>query len=252
MGQTLAFAGKGGTGKTVIAALAVRWLVARGRTPVLAVDADANANLHDVLGLSVRDSVGAIREAALEQARELAGISKQELLDLRVQQALVEQNGYDLLVMGRPEGRGCYCFANNVLRDVIQRVASGYRQLVVDSEAGLEHVSRRTLLAVDHLCLVSDATVRGVQTARRISELVDQLETPVARRGLVVNRAPGGVLPPAVGHAAQESGLDLWAVIPADPAVEAMDSGGMTVDDIPSTALARLAVGQMMEALLED
>lgn len=252
MGQTLAVTGKGGTGKTVISALAIQWLVARGRIPVLAVDADSNANLHEVLGLSVCQSVGGIREAALEQARELAGISKQELLDLRVQQSLVEHTGFDLLVMGRPEGRGCYCFANNVLRDVIQRIAAGYRQLVVDSEAGLEHISRRTLLRVDHLCLVSDATVRGVRTAQRISRLVDELETKVAGRGLIVNRAPGDTLPPAVTLAAQESGLPLWAVIPYDPAIEAMDGGGMTVDDIPDGAPARRAVGQMMTTLMDS
>ena len=252
MVSTLAVTGKGGTGKTVLSALVIKWLVARDLTPVLAVDADSNANLHEVLGLSVEQSVGGIREAALEHARELAGISKQELLDLRVQQSLVEQTGFDLLVMGRPEGRGCYCFANNVLRDVIQRIAAGYRRVVVDSEAGLEHVSRRTLLEVDHLCLVSEATVRGVRTARRIADLVDELETPVKRRGLIVNRAPDGGLPDAVALAAQNSGLALWGVIPCDPAVEAMDGGGMTVDDIPDRAPARLAVGQMMETLLES
>jgi len=249
MPSTLAVTGKGGTGKTILSALMIQHLVASGRTPVLAVDADANANLHEVLGLQVEHTVGGIREAALSQARELAGISKQELLDLRVQQALVERSGFDLLVMGRPEGRGCYCFANNVLREVIGRVAAGYRQLVVDSEAGLEHLSRRTLLAVDLLCIVSDATVRGVRTARRVAALVDELETPVSRRGLIINRVTAGDAPAAVTAEAAAAGLEIWATIPADPAVEAMDGGGRTVDDIPDDAPVRVAVRKLLQGV---
>jgi CO dehydrogenase maturation factor len=251
MGGTLAVTGKGGTGKTVISALMTQWLVQQGRTPVLAVDADSNANLHEVMGITYSESVGSVRESALEQARQAVGVSKQELLDLRTQQALVERSGYDLLVMGRPEGRGCYCFANTVLRDVIQRIARSYKHLVVDSEAGLEHISRRTLLSIDYLCVVSDATVRGVRTAQRIADLTHELETPITRRGLIINRAPDGPLPEQVARAAGATGLALWSVIPRDPAVESMDAGGMTVDDIPPDAPARLAVQAMLEDLLD-
>jgi CO dehydrogenase maturation factor len=251
MGGTLAVTGKGGTGKTVISALTIQWLVQQGHTPVLAVDADSNANLHEVMGVTYSASVGSIRESALEQAQRAAGVSKQELLDLRTQQALVERRGYDLLVMGRPEGRGCYCFANTVLRDVIQRITRSYEHLVVDSEAGLEHISRRTLLSIDHLCVVSDATVRGVRTAQRIAELADELETPITQRGLIINRAPEGPLPEEVARAAGASGLALWSVIPRDPTVESMDAGGLTVDDIPQDAPARLAVRAMLEDLLD-
>jgi CO dehydrogenase maturation factor len=252
MATTLAIAGKGGVGKTIISALMVQRLVARGQTPVLAVDADSNANLHEVLGIAYRETVGSVRESAREQARAVSGISKQELLDLRINRALVEQNGFDLIVMGRPEGRGCYCFANTVLRDVIQRIAQNYPYRVVDSEAGLEHVSRRTLLSIDYLYIVSDATVRGVRTAQRIAALADEVETPIRQRGLVINAAAEGLVPAEVGRQAASSGLPLWAVIPYDATVAAMDAGGATVDDIPENAGARRAVHTLLEDLLAE
>jgi CO dehydrogenase maturation factor len=246
MAFTIAISGKGGVGKTTLSALILQWLVAAGRTPVLAVDADANANLHEALGISYTATVGGIREDARKQAKDLAGIAKQEFLDLRVQEALVEEAGYDLIVMGRPEGPGCYCFANNVLRDVIQRLAGNYHAIVVDSEAGLEHVSRRTLLQIDLLVTVSDCSVRGVRTAGRLAQLADEMGTPVAHRGLIVNRVPGGVLPDGVAAAVAETGLPLLAVVPFDDDVAAMDGGGMAVGDIAALAPARVAVDAVM------
>jgi CO dehydrogenase maturation factor len=249
MGLILAVTGKGGVGKTTIAALMVQWLLARGQTPVLAVDADSNANLHEVLGISYQATVGGIRESARQEAQRLFGMAKQEFLNLRVHEALVEQRGYDLIVMGRPEGQGCYCFANNVLREVIRRLAANYQHVVVDSEAGLEHVSRRTLFALDFLCIVSDCSVRGVRTARRIGELATEMGTPVKHRGLMVNRVREGQLPPAIAQEAHATGLKLWTVIPEDPQVAAMDAGGRTVSDIPDGSPARVAVNRLMEEL---
>jgi len=239
MTSTLAVTGKGGVGKTTIAALMLEWFLARRETPVLAVDADSNANLHELLGVSYQATVGGVRESLREEAQRLFGVAKQEFLDLRVQEALVEQRGYDLIVMGRPEGQGCYCFANNVLREVIQRLAGNYKRVVVDSEAGLEHVSRRTLLRLDVLCIVSDSTVRGVHTARRLADLTEEMGTPVKRRGLVINRVPAGVLPPVVRQEAEATRLPLFALIPDDPAVAAMDAGGRTIRDIPVDSIAR-------------
>ncbi len=250
MSVTIAITGKGGVGKTTIAALMVQCLVRLGETPVLAVDADSNANLHEALGVSYDASIGGIREEALQHARDLVGVSKQEFLDLRVQEALVEQAGYDLIVMGRPEGPGCYCYANNVLRDVIQRLAGSYRHLVVDNEAGLEHLSRRTLLKVDTLCIVSDCSVRGIRTARRVAALVEEMGTPVAARGLIVNRVPEGVLPPVVRAEVEASGLPLLATVPADDSVAAMDAGGMAVGDIPVDAPARQVVNALVAEML--
>jgi CO dehydrogenase maturation factor len=242
--------GKGGVGKTTLSALAVQSLVARGAGPVLAVDADSNANLNELLGVSYGASVGGIREGARKQAAALKGISKQEFLDLRVHEALVEQNGFDLLVMGRPEGQGCYCFANNVLREVLQRLAGNYQHVVLDSEAGLEHIARRTLFALDLLVLVSDASVRGVRTAARISALADEVCLPTKNRGLIVNRAPGGELPQAVRAEAEAAGLPLLAVVPFDSTVAAMDAGGSGVCAIPAEAPVRTAVDSLLQEYL--
>jgi len=250
MSFTIAVAGKGGVGKTTTSALMIKWLIEHGKTPVLAVDADSNANLHEALGTSFHSTVGGIREDARSKAQELTGISKQEFLDLQVQEALVEENGYDLIVMGRPEGQGCYCFANNVLRDVIQKLSSNYSHIVVDSEAGLEHISRRTLLSVDLLCIISDCTVRGIRTAKRVAGLAVEMGTPVKSRGLIVTRVPNGELPPAVKAEIDNSELDILAVVPLDDNVSAMDAGGMAVGDIPADSPARIAINSLMERVL--
>ncbi len=249
MGLTLAMTGKGGVGKTTLSALAIEWLVAQGEKPVLAVDADSNANLHEALGVGYHATVGGIRESARSDVPGLQGMAKQEFLDLRVQEALVEETGYDLIVMGRPEGRGCYCFANNVLRDVLDKLSKQYRHVVVDSEAGLEHVSRRTLLSVDHLIIVSDASVRGVRTAGRISQLADEVGLTATSRGLVVNRVPDGVLSNVLEKEVAATGLPMLAAIPLDPAIAAMDAGGMTIRSIPADAPARRVFTGLLDRL---
>ena len=252
MSVTIAVTGKGGVGKTTIASLIIQWLVAAGKTPVLAVDADSNANLHEALGVTYQATVGGIREDARRAAKDLVGIAKQEFLDLRVQEALVEQPGYDLIVMGRPEGPGCYCFANNVLRDVIQRLAGNYTHIVIDNEAGLEHLSRRTVLAVDYLVIVSDCSVRGVRTAGRIAELAREMGTPVHQRGLIVNRVPAGILPAGVQQEVVATGLPLLAAIPYDAYVAEMDGGGEAVSSIPLDAPARKALHAIIPQLLDS
>lgn len=250
MGFVIALTGKGGVGKTTLSALAIDWLVRRGETPILAVDADSNANLNEALGVRYEATVGGIRESARQQVQALRGMAKQEFLELRVQEALVEQQGYDLIVMGRPEGQGCYCFANNVLRDVLDRLARNYRQVVIDSEAGLEHISRRTLLCVDHLLIVSDCTVRGIHTAARLSALADEVALGSRSRGLIVNRAPGGDLPPAIRSAAEATGLPLLATIPLDEHIAALDADGAALVDVSRRAPARLAFENLLEELL--
>jgi len=249
MGLTLAMTGKGGVGKTTLAALTVEWLVAQGEAPVLAVDADSNANLHEALGVSYRATVGGIRESARQDVPKLRGMAKQEFLDLRVHEALVEQAGYDLIVMGRPEGQGCYCFANNVLREVLDRLSRQYRHIVLDSEAGLEHISRRTLLRLDHLLVVSDASVRGVRTAGRVSALADEVALGVGARGLILNRVPAGGLSAALEREVEATGLPLLVTIPLDPTIAAMDAGGLTVKAIPPDALARRALSGLLGRL---
>ncbi len=250
MSATIAVTGKGGVGKTTISSLIIQWLVATGKSPVLAVDADSNANLNEALGVEYRASVGGIREDARKVVKELAGIAKQEFLDLQVQAALVEEEGYDLIVMGRPEGPGCYCFANNVLREVIQRLANNYSYIVIDNEAGLEHLSRRTVLSVDYLIIVSDCSVRGVRTAGRIAALAQEMGTPVKERGLIVNRVPGGVLPAGVQAEVAATGLTLLAAVPHDASVAEMDGGGFAVASIPADAPARTAINILLTNLM--
>jgi CO dehydrogenase maturation factor len=245
----LAMAGKGGVGKTTLSALTLGWLAAHGESPVLAVDADCNSNLNEALGVVYKATVGGVRESARKEAQTLKGVSKQEFLDLRVQEALVEQKDYDLIVMGRPEGQGCYCFANNVLRDVLDKLARNYRNIVIDSEAGLEHISRRTLLSIDYLLIVSDCTVRGVRTAGRISALADEVALPTRQRGLIVNRVPGGCLPEAISAAVKATGLPLLASIPLDRDVAALDADGIPVSQIPPDSLARMAMNALLAKL---
>ena len=247
--MTLAMTGKGGVGKTTLSALAIQWLVAQGEKPILAVDADSNANLHEALGVGYTATVGGIREHARSEIPGLKGMAKQELLDFRVQEALVEEAGYDLIVMGRPEGQGCYCFANNVLREVLDRLSRQYRHIVVDSEAGLEHISRRTLLTLDCLLIVSDASVRGIRTAKRIADLADEVSLGVRSRGLIVNRVPDAGITEAMQREVAATALPLLATIPLDPAVAAMDAGGMTVRSIPPDSPARLALAALMQRL---
>jgi CO dehydrogenase maturation factor len=191
MSWTLAVTGKGGVGKTTLAALAVRWLIEQGRGPVLAVDADPNTCLDALLGVRADCTVGSVREEAkrIVQAGDNGGMSKQELLDLKIQESLVEADHFDLIAMGRPEGPGCYCYANNVLRGVLGRLAEQYPSVVIDNEAGLENLSRRTVQKVDWLVFVADPSARGLLTARRLYDLALEMGTSAGSMGVVVNRA---------------------------------------------------------------
>jgi CO dehydrogenase maturation factor len=251
---TIALTGKGGTGKTTIGALAVRWLVTCKKTPVLAVDADSNSNFNEVLGVSYSATVGGIREEtrARTQAGSMAtGLSKQEFLETQINQALVESQGFDLVVMGRPEGPGCYCFANNVLRDVLSKISRNYASIVVDCEAGLEHLSRRTLLDVDWLLTVSDPSVRGLHTARRVGEVVEEMKTRVRHRALIVNRRTDAAakLTDAQSAAIAESGFERVFYLPYDDAVAAMDENGGSMKDINETSGIYKGVSEIMNSI---
>lgn len=195
MAFVVAFAGKGGTGKTSLAGLTVRYLVSRKRGPVLAVDADANSCLNEALGIPVHATIGKLREESLQAVRSggerPGGMSMEQLFDYQVQQSIIESEGFDLMVMGRPEGPGCYCAANNIIRKYTDILSEKYSYVVIDNEAGMEHLSRRTTHKVDLLIIVSDPTVKGVLTAKRINDLVDELQLEVDKRVLVINRVLG-------------------------------------------------------------
>lgn len=246
MGKLIAVTGKGGVGKTTISSLLVRSMVKKGNTPILVVDADPNSNLNEVLGLSVEDTIGAIREEMAERSGAVpAGMAKHEYLELKVNECLIEAEGFDLVVMGRPEGPGCYCFANNVLRDVLKMLGKQYPHIVIDNEAGMEHMSRRITTSIDHLLIVSNPTLRGLLAAERIQYLVKQLKLSVGTMHLVINRAHNG-LSPQVEKRIEEIGLPLIGVIPEEELVREFDGSGRPLIELPETS----STVQMLEEIV--
>jgi CO dehydrogenase maturation factor len=252
MTRTIAVAGKGGTGKTTLAGLLIRRLAEAQAGPILAIDADPASNLNSVLDLPLEKTVGDVREETSEKARANlleSGISKQDLLDYEINSSIVEGTNVDLLAMGRPEGPGCYCAANNMLRIIIDQIEGSYPWVVIDNEAGLEHLSRRTTRDVDVLFIISDATVRGITTAGRVASMLDELETKVGQHYLVVNRAAQG-LSPALRAAIEENGLNLLAVLPDDETVAEYDAAGMPLVGLPADSPLSVALEPVLAVAL--
>ena len=273
MTTTIALAGKGGTGKTTIAALLIRYLIEARNGSILAIDADPATNLNLVLGMEVERTVGDIREGMLdmvESSGALAGsmpggMSKQEYLDYHIQMALTEGERVDLLVMGRPEGPGCYCAANQMLRVIVDRLEKQYDYVVIDNEAGMEHLSRRTTRDVDVLLLVTDPTQRGLIAAQRMREMVPELDIGVGHVYLVVNRLRGEEasgrerevegaedqestgakkLPPPLAEAVARVGMELLGTVPEDPAMAEFEFTGRPLVELPAeTAVYRAVQG---------
>ncbi|MEI6564082.1 MAG: AAA family ATPase [bacterium] len=251
MSFRIALAGKGGTGKTTIAALLCRSLQDRAVTPILAVDADPNSCLADKLGLTVERTIGTLREElrAKPEAKP-AGISKNEWIERQINESLVESTGLDLLAMGRQEGPDCYCFINNLLREYLGRISKQYKALVIDNEAGLEHLSRRTDGRVDVMLVICQPTVIGARTAIRIMELVRTLHLDIGGCHLVMNQC-NGPIPPDLANLFQQTGLENLAMIPADPAIADFDVKGQAVKDLPENSPAVVAVDGLVSKLLE-
>ena len=256
MTTTIAVAGKGGTGKTTVAALLIRYIVQNRLGSVLAIDADPSSNLNLALGVEVEQTIGAVREDALTkvQAGNMgSGITKTDFLEYGVRDALVEEKGFDLLAMGRPEGQGCYCAANSILRHSMDRLSLGYDFVVMDNEAGLEHISRRTTRDVDALLIVSDFSQRGIVAAGRVAGLTRELKTQVKRMGLVLNRARGwtlDTLPAEVAAAARNTGVPLLAVVPDDPLLGEYDLLGKPLWDLPDDSVAWQTLSRTFATLL--
>ena len=245
--KTIAISGKGGTGKSTISALMVRWLSEHNAGSILAVDADSNVNLNVLLGIEIRDTVGAIREEMKQTLSNLpGGMSKAQFLEYKIQTSLVETPSYDLIAMGRPEGPGCYCYANNLLRDILQTLSAQYQYIIIDNEAGMEHLSRRTILKIDSLLIVSDPTVRGVRTASNISHLLSELDIRIGEKNIIVNRLHGKV-PSIVNQTLEEEHLELGLTIPEDDALFQMEQQGYSVWTLPDSSLAFLAVDKWMK-----
>jgi len=232
---TIALSGKGGTGKTTVSSLLIRSFVDLGETPVLAVDADPNANLHEALGVTVCETLGSMREEAF--GRHIPpGMNRHDYVRFRFRQILVEAKGFDLVAMGRPEGSGCYCFANDLLSECMVQLEREYRFIVIDSEAGMEHISRGTMGKPDLLLIVSDPGARGLRTIARIREIAMQLGLEPQRIQIVFNRFKSGTAPVDIGY-------DIpIAIIPDDQQVEAADLAATPVSQIPAASPARVAV----------
>lgn len=250
--QTIAVAGKGGVGKTTICGMLIDQLIHQKKGPILVVDADANSNLNEVLGVEVDTTLGAIREEMAQAELKgtiPAGISKQDYAEMKFSDALVEEKDFDMLVMGRTQGKGCYCYVNGVLKAQVDKYVNNYRYLVIDNEAGLEHISRGTLPHVDTMLLVSDCSRRGIQAVARIAEMVKELELKPGRMKLIVNRAPGGELNPGVVEEIEKHGLELAGVLPQDELVYEYDCEGKPSSKIPETSAVKVALHKIMEDL---
>ncbi|MFZ6017934.1 MAG: AAA family ATPase [Nitrospirota bacterium] len=252
MAFVIALAGKGGTGKTTIAGLTVRYIIEKKKKPVLAVDADSNNCLNEVLGVDVHTTIGKLREESLQTIRSGSerpgGMSIEELFDYQIQQSIIESKGFDLMVMGRPEGPGCYCAANNIIRKYTDRLSETYPYVVIDNEAGMEHLSRRTTHMVNLLLIVSDPTQRGVQTAKRINGLVDELKLDIDRRVLVINRISGPE-GEELKNLAEGFGLQVAGLVPQDSTIFNYDLQGKPIFQLPDKSSAVRTIFGILDSL---
>ena len=252
--QTIAVAGKGGVGKTTLCGFIIDYLCRKHNGPVLAVDADANSNLNEVLGVDVELTLGDLREEIakadiVKDSPIPASMSKKDYLDYKFNSAMVEADDFDMLVMGRTQGSGCYCFVNGLLQAQIAKVSDNYRYVVVDNEAGMEHISRGILPKVDTLILVSDCSRRGVQAAGRIAELAKDCNLNPKTMGLIVNRAPGGKLNSGTLEEIEKQGLMLLGVVPHDDQVYEYDCEGKPTVELPDSSPVRVALDEIINRL---
>ena len=249
MTTTIVVAGKGGVGKTALATLLIDLLSQKGI--VLAIDADPSTNLSDALGLPLGATVGKAREDLTEdipKGRLSPTVPKQDVLDMKIREALVEAAKVDLLSMGRPEGPGCYCAANHLLRLSMERLAKNYDYMIVDSEAGMEHISRRTTEEVDFLLVVSDPTIRGVTAAARMKDLIKEMRTKVGKVGLVINRVKDG-LPSEIEKAVGDFELEIVAAIPEDPNLAELEIKGKPIIELPPDSPLQKGAGEIISKL---
>lgn len=254
MAHVIAVAGKGGVGKTTLTGLIIQYLGEKGKGPILAVDADANSNLNEVLGVKVESTLGEVREevARSEMAKDNpipAGMTKADYMEFKFDDALVEDDKFDLLVMGRTQGKGCYCFVNGLLQAQLQRLERNYPYIIVDNEAGMEHISRGVLPSMQTAILVSDCSRRGVQAVGRIAELIKECDMHPKQVGLIINRAPGGVLNKGTKEEIEKQGLRLLGVVPQDETVFEYDCDGTPTIQLPEDSPVKKAIREIVDNL---
>lgn len=235
MDNIIAIAGKGGTGKTTVSALIIRALLEKKSGGILAVDADPNSSLGEALGLKVEDTISSLCEELLDKKDNLpAGMTKNRFLEYKIQQSLVEEKGISLLTMGRPEGPGCYCYVNNLLKGMIKNLTDNYDFTVIDNEAGMEHISRKTMRKIDILFVVSDFSIIGIRTASRIYKLVCTMDIKLGKSFLIINKAKENIAP--LEKEIRNSGFSLAGMLPFDTQIEEFNLAAKPVFDLPKEA----------------
>jgi CO dehydrogenase maturation factor len=249
MGYSIALAGKGGSGKTTLAGLLIKYLVKSGKTPVLAVDADCNANFNEVLGLEFSDTLGIAREE-MKKGDVPSGMTKDVFMSMRLEQSIVEAKGFDLIVMGQPEGAGCYCAANTLLTVFLERLTGNYPYIVMDNEAGMEHISRLTTKNVDVLLIVSDTSRRGLQAAIRINKLADELKIGVGKSYAVINQIKTHPTEQAL-EMLKQGDLEFVGTIPEDAMIYEYDLNGRPTIDLPEDSQSVDAAFKIFEKIVQ-
>ena len=250
MSFSIAVAGKGGTGKTSLTSLIIRYLLNNKLGPILAIDADPNANLGEGLGLDIKRTLGSIIASFNDEKINIPpGMTKEAYLEYKLNQVITESKGLDLLVMGRGEGPHCYCYPNLILRKFVDTLAGNYAYIVMDNEAGMEHLSRRTTQDVDELLIISDHSVKGVRTVGRIRDLVSELKLVVKRQSVIINFVPNQ-LDPLITEELARLGIDAIATIPLDEEVYEYDLKLKPLLDLPDTSKAVTAVSDLMAKIL--
>jgi CO dehydrogenase maturation factor len=261
MTTTIALAGKGGVGKTTVAAMIIKYLAQNQSGSILAIDADPSSNLNMVLGLDLEWTVGDIREEMLEQVKTSlmnggaamgalpGGVNKRDYLDYHVRTALAEGSRFDLIAMGRGEGQGCYCAVNHNLREVIDGISKHYAFVVIDNEAGMEHLSRRTTRDVQHLLIVSDPTQRGLVAARRIADMCNELDINVEKSHLIINRLQGEI-PAELQAFIGKINVPLLGVISADADLGTFEFSGRPLVELGDASPVYQAVAKLMSQII--
>ena len=262
MTTTIALAGKGGVGKTTVAGMIIKYLAQTQSGPILAIDADPSSNLNMVLGLELDWTVGDIREDMLTQVKSSllgigaamgalsGGVTKHDYLDRQIRASLAEGQAFDMIAMGRGEGTGCYCAVNHNLREVIDSISKNYRYVVIDNEAGMEHLSRRTTRDVQHLLIVSDPTQRGLNAASRIADFRNELDIAIENAYLVINRLAGNVPPPLGVYIQENLDIPLLGTIPTDTTLMDFEFSGRPLVELGDQSPVYQAVARMMEKIL--